>query len=230
MHDGCFRKFWSFLSAVPFHDGCFGIFCSVLPAVSIHDGCLGILCVPVRSLHNSPDDGSIVHTDILSSMMPSASPVTPFPMLPLTGSTSGTVKDGGGVAIPKVPLVLTMPSGTVVATTSTNDVEAYLFINVPPGNYSVVEIGLTAYPVDISDVDTSIDGDVSDANTTVDNIIGVPVEQGEKDDGNDFVDSTSKVLPFSPSPYCNEVQLSNACVVCEPFRSPDYCDPLESFP
>ena len=110
--------------------------------------------------------------------MPSASPVTPFPTLPLTGSTSGTVKDGGGVAIPKVPLVLTMPSGTVVATTSTNDVEAYLFINVPPDNYSVVEIGLPAYPVDISDYDTSPDGDMSDANTTVDNIIGVTVEQG----------------------------------------------------
>ncbi|KAI2514173.1 protein of unknown function DUF11 [Fragilaria crotonensis] len=134
-------------------------------------------------------DGGNNFVNTLDSSAPSASPVTPAPTLPLTGSVSGSVTDDDGKPIKDVPLVLQTPSGEVIATTTTNDLGEYLFTNIPPGDYNVVEPVLPLYPVDLSDYDTTPDGDVPDADTKVDNIIGVTVKPQEVDTGNNFVDS-----------------------------------------
>jgi hypothetical protein len=52
-----------------------------------------------------------------------------------------------------------------------------------------VEVGLSSYPVDVSDYHTLPDGDATDTDTTVDSIIGVTVKPNEVDDGNDFFDT-----------------------------------------
>ncbi|KAI2514321.1 protein of unknown function DUF11 [Fragilaria crotonensis] len=127
--------------------------------------------------------------DTLESSAPSASPVTPVPTAPLTGSVTGSVTDDDGKPIKDVPLVLQTPTGEVIATTTTNDLGEYVFTNIAPGNYTVVEPVLPLFPVDVSDYDTAPDGDVPDADTKVDNIIGVTVKPQEVDRGNNFVDS-----------------------------------------
>jgi uncharacterized surface anchored protein len=105
------------------------------------------------------------------------------------GSISGSVKDDDGLPLIAIPLLLKAPDGSVVATTTTDSNGEYIFADVEPGNYTIVETNNPSYPVDISDNDSSPDGDAGDAVTTVDNSIGVTVLSGEKDTGNDFVDS-----------------------------------------
>ena len=94
--------------------------------------------------------------------------------------------------MPDVPIQLQLIAGgvtTVVGVTTTDSNGAYSFVDVEPGNYVVVESNLPAYPGDVSDYDTTFDSDSADADTTVDSSVGVTVEAGETDDGNDFVDS-----------------------------------------
>jgi protocatechuate 3,4-dioxygenase beta subunit len=83
---------------------------------------------------------------------------------------------------------------TVVKTTATDANGAYSFSGVEPGNYTVKETNPAGYPLDVSDYDTSNDGDVSDTNKVVDNLIGVTLNPGEKDGGNDFVDSNNGAI------------------------------------
>ena len=63
-----------------------------------------------------------------------------------------------------------------------------------PGNYIVVQTNLPTFPDNVYDYDTTPDGDDSDKDTTVDNKVGVTVEPGETDTGNDFVDSDNGVI------------------------------------
>jgi protocatechuate 3,4-dioxygenase beta subunit len=76
-----------------------------------------------------------------------------------------------------------------IATTKTDAQGAYIFPNVEPGDYKVVEINPPKFPSSLSDQDNSNDGDVGDTDTTVDDTIAVTVKPGEDERDNDFVDS-----------------------------------------
>ena len=168
----------------------------------------------------------------MESSAPSASPVTPAPTLPLTGAVSGTVKDDDGTAIPDVPLELQTPGGVVIATTTTNDMGEYLFTNVPPGDYNIIEVGLPSYPVDVvSDYDTLPDGDAPDADTKVDNIIGVTVEPREVDSGNDFVDTNKGCgTPYFLETRCILVVFHTIARQCRVVQCTLYCSTMGGCP
>ena len=70
-----------------------------------------------------------------------------------------------------------------------NSAGAYLFSDVSPRTYSLFEINPLGYATDVSDYDSSNDGDASDSDRVVDNVIGVALASGEHDVDNDFVDS-----------------------------------------
>ena len=113
------------------------------------------------------------------------------------GAITGAVKDDNGKPIARVPIELQLIEGStaiVVGTTTTDFSGVYKFTEVKPGTYKVVESNLPAYPDDVSDYDAIPDGDASDLDTTVDNSIGVTLEAGETDAGNDFVDSDNGVI------------------------------------
>jgi hypothetical protein len=76
-----------------------------------------------------------------------------------------------------------------VATTETDAAGDYIFIEVAPGNYTVMEENDPLFPIDVSDYDTEVDGDEFDGDTTVDNAVKVTLKQAEIDAGNNFVDS-----------------------------------------
>ena len=113
------------------------------------------------------------------------------------GAITGTVKDDNGNPIPAAPIQLQLIEGTtttVVGTTTTDSNGAYSFVDVEPGNYIVIQSNLPTYPVDVSDYDTIPDGDSTDTDTVVDSSVGVTVEAGETDGGNDFVDSDNGLI------------------------------------
>ena len=56
-----------------------------------------------------------------------------------------------------------------------------------PGDYTIVQENHNGSN-DVSDQDKQVDGDNVDSNKTVDNIIGVSLNAGEIDTGNNFVD------------------------------------------
>ncbi|WP_161565117.1 SdrD B-like domain-containing protein, partial [Okeania hirsuta] len=109
------------------------------------------------------------------------------------GSISGTVTEDtnnngtGDNPLADVTVTLVDDQGNPVATTTTGTDGSYTFTDVEPGDYQVVQTNLPDYQ-DVSDQDTTPDGDAADNNTTVDNIVGVTVDPGENDTGNDFVD------------------------------------------
>ena len=75
----------------------------------------------------------------------------------------------------------------MIDTTTTDGSGNYIFADVEPGDYNVVETNPAGFQ-DISDQDNSNDGDPTDTDTTVDNIVGVTLQPGEDDTDNDFVD------------------------------------------
>jgi SdrD B-like domain len=109
------------------------------------------------------------------------------------GSIVGSVVSDDGERLVNVTVSLqTVKSTLRIATTLTNDDGIYVFSNIPPRDYIVVESNPPDFPVDISDYDISQDGDNDkyDNDTTVDNQIRVTIiPGGEVDDGNMFVDS-----------------------------------------
>jgi hypothetical protein len=129
---------------------------------------------------------------------------------------TGSVTDDDGKPIKNVPLVLQTPTGEVVATTTTNDLGEYVFTNIPPGDYNIVESELPLYPVDVSDYDTTPDGDVPDADTTVDNFIGVTVEPREADSGNNFVDSNKGSVTGSVTDQLGEPLMNVTLTLTKP--------------
>ena len=72
------------------------------------------------------------------------------------GSIAGIVKedldnnDSGDVAIRGVTITLLDSTGAEIATTVTDSVGGFLFVNLPAGNYTVIESNLAGY-VDVSD-------------------------------------------------------------------------------
>lgn len=56
------------------------------------------------------------------------------------------------------------------------------------------ETNLISFPIDVSDQDTMDDDNEGDLDSTVDNMIGIALNPGETDTGNDFVDNSEATL------------------------------------
>ena len=146
-----------------------------------------------------PTSGSPAATPVPTPVGPtSLSPAvtaapTPTSVLSL-GSISGNVKedldnnDSGDVDLGNVFITLFDKSGIVVGTTITDFGGRFVFYNLLPGNYTVMETNLAGY-VDVSDVDGAND-----------NTVSVRLGAGTNSTGNDFVDEVISSPPStSPS-------------------------------
>ncbi|MEZ4711541.1 MAG: SdrD B-like domain-containing protein [Caldilineaceae bacterium] len=78
-------------------------------------------------------------------------------------------------------------TGAPVQPVFTGSDGSYLFTNLVPGNYQVVEIQPAGYE-DVVDGDTTTPGDDAPNTNTLDNVIPVSVVASETDTGNDFVE------------------------------------------
>ena len=107
-------------------------------------------------------------------------------------SISGSVledTDNDGIGdrpLPGVTVELRDAAGNLVATQVTGPNGEYEFLNIPPGNYTLVQVQDPGF-VDVSDEDGSPDPD--GGNDPVDNEIPVVLTAGENDDDNDFIDA-----------------------------------------
>jgi hypothetical protein len=91
--------------------------------------------------------------------------------------------------------------GNVIATTITGSDGVYNFTGLVPENYAVVKIKNAAgCPVDVSDQDVTLDGDLGDTDTTADNTIDVTLIPGEVDICNNFVDGLVPTPKPTPVP------------------------------
>ncbi|MEA1954496.1 MAG: SdrD B-like domain-containing protein, partial [Campylobacterota bacterium] len=106
---------------------------------------------------------------------------------------SGTVSedtdndDLADVMLEGVTIDLLDSNGTVISTTTTDSNGSYIFIDVEPGTYTVVETQPSGL-LNVSENEGGADGDVG--NTILDNIISVIVGIGENDTLNDFVEES----------------------------------------
>ena len=141
--------------------------------------------------------------DTQASSMPSQSPTDVD--LGIIGGNVFDDKDGGtaeGIEGVTVTLFSGGPMGQEVDTTTTDASGAYLFEDVRPGRYIIVETDLTGF-VSVSDTDPSSPPDFITAVFSVDgdtdNFIVVTLLPGEVLNGNDFVDTQASSMP-SQSP------------------------------
>ena len=112
-------------------------------------------------------------------------------LITTTAQFPGNVSDDQGNPLSGVTIELQAPDGTVIDTTTTDGSGNYIFADVEPGDYNVVETNPAGFPGNISDQDSTPDGDAADSDTTVDNVVGVTLNPGEDDTGNDFVDNNN---------------------------------------
>ena len=110
-----------------------------------------------------------------------------YALATISGNVSEDIDndDIGDVDLQLVEITLVDSNGTTVATTQTDSNGYYVFTDVEPGYYTVVE----TQPSGLSSVSEDEGGADDDAgNTTLDNIISVYVNIGEIDVNNDFVE------------------------------------------
>ena len=81
------------------------------------------------------------------------------------GTISGSVNEENGKAISSVQITLKNANDIAVATTETDAAGDYIFIEVAPGNYTVMEENDPLFPIDVSDYDTEVDSDEFDGNS-----------------------------------------------------------------
>lgn len=92
-------------------------------------------------------------------------PATGFCVVPL-GSIAGNVSadldnnDTGDIDLAGSLIELFDAAGVLVATRLTDAMGNYLFTDLPPGNYVVVQTNLPDFPDDVSDIDNSTDMNV----------------------------------------------------------------------
>ena len=146
------------------------------------------------------------------SSTPSASPTSSLaPTESEKGSITGNVTciEEGNTKSPLSGVridLLDSSSLAVIASTTTNINGDYEFTDVAPGTYFVNEINSEECPNSVSDQDEDPDDDgpdETDSDTTVDDLIGVTVNPGESDTGNNFVDGNaapSESPTTSPAP------------------------------
>jgi serine-aspartate repeat-containing protein C/D/E len=127
------------------------------------------------------------------------------------GSISGTVKDDNCRPIPGVTVTLLDDKGITVDTAMTNADGGYVFNEVEPGEYTVVETQPAGYPNSVSDYDEDPDGDAGDADKTLDIRISVTARKaGEAYKENNVVDSDNGSISGS---VCDDNGNSLPCVV-----------------
>ena len=85
------------------------------------------------------------------------------------GQITGSVTDDNGKPIPGTPIALKDSNGDVVMTKTTDSNGKYVFNNLEPGDYTIVESNLPNYPGDLSDYDTAPDNDPADSDKATDN-------------------------------------------------------------
>ena len=110
------------------------------------------------------------------------------------GAIAGYVRkdtDGDGlgdVPIPGVLIELKDLTGTVISFTNTDGNGFYVFLDIPSGDYELVQTDAPGYQ-DVSDQDTSVDAtDPDGADGIVDDKIPVTLAPGEQDVDNDFAE------------------------------------------
>ncbi|MBK6666234.1 MAG: carboxypeptidase regulatory-like domain-containing protein [Saprospiraceae bacterium] len=109
-----------------------------------------------------------------------------------TGSIRGTVtKDTnndnvGDTPLANVTINLKDLAGNIVATDVTDASGNYEFLNVAPGQYTIMEVQPTGYN-SVSDVDATPDPDGNDG-TTPNDMIPVTITAGENDNDNNFIE------------------------------------------
>ena len=144
------------------------------------------------------------------------------------GSISGNVSEDGGEPLPDVIIELLDENRNPLSITTTDNDGNYMFQDVPPGKYNVKETNPAGFPSNVSDEDTTNDGDEEDSDTTVDDLIGVSLNPGEADTGNNFVDSRSEETS-SPVPETTLEPSSTPGTVetPEPTSSPSQLAPIK---
>jgi SdrD B-like domain/Prealbumin-like fold domain len=113
------------------------------------------------------------------AVFPVAVPVT----LTLFTDPNGDGEPSDGVPVEN-PNLSGSQAYTVVANATTG---AYIFTNVAPGKYVIIQTQPTDY-ANVSEVDATLPTDDSQLNPVRDNRIPVTILAGETDDGNNFVD------------------------------------------
>lgn len=109
------------------------------------------------------------------------------------GLISGTVQgdrnndDVGDIDLAGAPIKLLNSTGAVIATTVTNGNGAYVFYNVVPGSYSIMQTNIVTFPFDVSDSDA---GDVNMIEATIGSGPGSQLNST----GNDFVDELARLI------------------------------------
>ena len=142
-------------------------------------------------------------------------------------SISGTVtvdtdNDGDGeVGLGGVIVNLVDDGGNVVATTTTADgtgpeaLGSYLFEDVVPGDYTVVEVQPTTH-LTVTDVDSTDPSDDASNASTTDNQIPVSVVSGEADTGNDFVEEVQASISGTVTIDTNNDDLGDCLLYTSP--------------
>lgn len=139
------------------------------------------------------------------------------------GAINGIVTDDADVPIAGVNITLINVATNATITTFTDATGNYAFLNQRPGNYTLVEVNLAAYPSDVSDQDNQPDGDAGDTDTTVDNQIDVTLNPTEVDAGNDFKDYFGSANP-SATPSAGPTGLFSGAPSATPSGKPSITD------
>ena len=101
---------------------------------------------------------------------PSQSPTATPTRAPALGSIPGTVTDEEGNPLPGAVIEIVDENGDPVELVTTGPGGTY-DLTVPPGDYCLKETNPAGYTNDISDQDSTPDGDAGDPDTAVDNKI-----------------------------------------------------------
>ena len=173
------------------------------------------------TLEAGEDDEDNDFVDALVTTSTTSTPIvtTTEPINPASISGKVTQDTLGGPPISGVTISLLDSDGNVVSTTLTNDEGRYIFTEVAPGNYKLMEEDPAGY-ASVSDFDRSTgDNDAdgaAESDLLVDNMIAVTLEAGEDDEDNDFVDTfvttSTTAEPDStsstPLPPCGTIRIT----------------------
>jgi len=138
--------------------------------------------IKVNARDSNSENNNFV--DMIRTTPPSSSPSdTPSsqPSSIIPGEISGKVSadtnnnDIGDIKIPQVLVALIDKDAKIIATTATDKNGEYIFVDIPPGKYSVVETNRAEYPLDVTS-----------------SILTVDLPPGEKSTDNNFVDEVCR--------------------------------------